>query len=442
VARCLAIAVVLVMAATPDVAGATAVPGPGRILLGGTQQLKGKEASVGRALDVVRTYTKWENGPTINTSTVGAFTAGGARTVFISSTFAWYDWRATATRVNSDADPNNNVPTPYCQFTPKVPGTSTPSGKTWFRAIADGDYDTQFRGWLQQVHNLTNQVPEGYVTLQHEPDRLTKDAGTRSYMTCLGGPADFKAAWTRMYQLASGAVGGGTDLLNAPTGRIRLVPVMTGWGFWHTPGIPGGAAEKALINPDTGAPLPWTTGDDRTLRSARVTEWQPNAGEYNHLGVDVFNLSGSPAGAAFPTSVKVDDPATPAKENSQWRELSILLSPVMRWADQFAQTPTGGRRTLYLAEYGSVGDPTRPQRRSQWLGTACSYLSSPAASHILGANYFDTNEVQLSLWNWTKTGAGAWNARQPSLGPDSTTLATMNAMARSTRFGGTQPCPK
>lgn len=125
--------------------------------------------------------------------------------------------------------------------------------------------------------------------------RRRKDAGTRAYQRCVGGPADYRAAFGRVRQVAEGAFGG---------------------------------EDLTAVNPSTGASLPGLSGDDATLRSARR-----------------------------PVGVRVDDPATTKKEPDQWRELQVLLRPIERWTDNWAKNSAGGQRQLYLAEYGSVPDP-------------------------------------------------------------------------------------
>jgi len=410
------------------------VPGGSRALFGGTKQLLADEAAMGRSLDVVRVYTRWDTGPVLPTSTFAPMTDGGRRTLLVSTTIPWDAWKSEAQKRNGDANPGNNVPTPWCKFAPVRPGTSTPSGKTWWGAVADGDYDAALRTWLTGVHDLAGTAPEVYATLQHEMDRLGKDAGTRAYQRCLGGPADYRAAFARLRQVAQGAFGG-TDLTATPTGRIKLVPIFTGWGFSHT-----ADGDRPLVNTATGATLPGLTGDDATLKSARVTEWLPALRDDEWVGADVFNLSGSTAGMARPVGIKVDDPATAKKETDQWRELEVLLRPIERWTDAWAATSGGGQRQLYLAEYGSVPDPTRSARRAEWLTRACTYLSSPPARRFVAASYFDVNVVQLGRWNWTRTTDGRWSATGSSSGVDTTSVAALGAAGRSARFGGAGPC--
>ena len=436
----LLVAAALTIAAASPAGAVPPVPGPDRILFGGTLGLQAREAELGRKLDVVRVYNPWTTGPTLNQAAFAPLTAGGTRTLLVSTSIDWPSWKSTAEARNRDADPNNNLPVPWCRYAPVVPGTGTGSGKTWFGAVADGDYDTVIRSWLQRVEELATGVPEMYVTFQHEPDRLSDSLAAQQYQQCVGTPAEYRAAWARFRAVADGVTpAGGTDLDAGQGGHLRWVPVFTTWGTWHTTAT-STEPERALINPWTGQPKLGATGDDLTLRSSRATAWLPDPARYDWVGADVFNYSGSVAGSSSPNGVRVDDPGTPDQEEDRWRELSVLVQPVMRWATYNAALPGGGERPIVLAEYGSVPDPTRPGRRATWLANACGFLTSTASSRFLIADYFDTNQMRLATWNWIRQPDGSWKTTSLT-GSDTSSVQALATAGRAARFGGTGACP-
>src|SRR5215208_3589750 len=199
-------AVTLLQVLSSPASAAVPEPGPGRALWGGPLNLQAKEPALGRPLDVVRIYSSWETGPpAVNTTQLAALTTGGRRTLMVNATIPWVGWRDQARRLNSDADPTNNVPEPYCKTRPVLPGTTQASGKTWFGAVADGDYDAALRRWLEQLAGLATETPALYVSFHHEADRLS-DGGT--YQPCVGYPAEYRAAWRRVRLVAEGAAGG------------------------------------------------------------------------------------------------------------------------------------------------------------------------------------------------------------------------------------------
>jgi len=413
-------------------------PGPGRALWGGTTGLQARESALGRPLDVVRIYSQWETGPPqVSTADLRPIVTGGRRTLMYSSTINWGSWRREARARNSDGDPNNNVAEPYCKTRPVVPGTTRPSGKSWFAAVATGDYDAALRRWLEQLAALSSETPALYVSFQHEADRLS-DGQHSEYQPCVGTPAEYRAAWRRLRMVAEGSVGTPKpNLLRRGGGHLVLVAIYTDWGFWHTANNPG-TKPRALVDVSTGQPLPGGSADDQSLHSARVTAWQPAAQDYDIAAIDVYNFSGS--AGPNPNRVAVDDPATPVKESDQWLSLPVLLQPFMRWATNWAARPDGSKRPLMLAEYGSVPDPTRPGRRAAWFGDACRFLSAPAQARFHGAVYFDVAQWGLTTWRWQKTD-GRWSAVGGPTGPDTRSIAAMGQLGRSTRFGGTNPCP-
>jgi hypothetical protein len=422
------------------IAGA-AVPEPGadRALWGGTQTLLPRESALGRPLDVVRAYSVWETGPPqVNTAQLRPMVTGGRRTLLVSATIPWSKWAAEATRRNGDSDATNDVPVPYCGTRPVIPGTSVASGKTWFQAVADGDYDTGLRRWLEQLNDLSAETPALYVSLHHEADRLS-EGSQAIYQQCVGTPDQYRSAWHRLRLVAEGTSVAKPDLTRRNGGRLVLTPIFTGWGFWHTASGPG-TQNRAIANAVTGQPLNSADPNDKNLWNARVTPWVPAADDYDILASDVFNLAGSAAGISAPKNVRVDDPATTAKETDHWRSLEVLSRPFMLWATNWAGTATGPR-PLMLAEYGSVPDPTRPTRRAAWLGDSCRFLTAPANSRVQGALYFDQNEVRLTNWRWQKAADSRWSAVGNPSGTDTGTVSALAAIGGSTRFGGTSSCP-
>ena len=397
-------------------------PGPDRALFGGVQNLMAKESSLGRQLDLVRVYSVWQNGPPAIPPAVSSIMAGGTRTVLLSASIPWHGWEAQGHRLNNDGDPGNDVAMPYC-------ATKPPSGRTWFGAVAAGEYDGRLRTWLQSFANLASATPAAYISFQHEADRLS-DPAKDEYQACVGTPAEYRAAWARIRSVAEGTVGGGPDLTRAGGGKLVLVPIYTTWGFWHTP------SNRVLIQQTTGEP----NTADTTLATARATPWVPAAADYDVLAADTFNYSGSPAGGGIPTRVKVDDPATAVKESDQWRSLRVAVRPFVVWADHHADLPNGNVRPLMLAEYGSVPDPTRPDRRPQWIADACRFFTDPENARFHAASYFDVNQMRLSTWQWTKQSTGAWSASTPT-GTDTRSVAALASMGASARFSGsTNPC--
>jgi hypothetical protein len=432
------VALVLLQLAAPP-AGAVPLPGVGRALWGGTVHLQAREASLGRPLDIVRVYSQWLTGPPqVDTARWRPLTANARRTLLVSTTIPWESWRNQARTLNGDGNPANDVPEPYCKVRPVAPGTSTPSGKTWFGAVAAGDYDAALRRWLQQLAGLAQGNPGVYVSFHHEAERLSDGANTE-YQKCLGTPDQYKAAWRRLRLVASGAVGTPQpNLLRRGGGPLVLVSVHTNWGFWHTANPPGTTA-RALVDPSTGQPVPGQSANDQNLRNARATLWVPAVLDYDVLATDVYNYSGSLG--PDPREVAVDDPATAVRERDLWLPLSILLQPFTRWATNWGARPDGSVRPLMLAEYGSVPDPTRPARRPAWLADACDFLSARAQARFHGAMYFDVAQWSLNAWRWTKLTNGRWSVTGGPTGPDGASVAAMAGMGRSTRFGGAGACP-
>ena len=168
----IAVAVVVLCQLFLTPAAAAPEPGPARALFGGVQNLQAKEGSLGRQLDLVRVYSVWQNGPPAIPPTVSTLMAGGTRTVLLSASIPWHGWHAQGQKLNNDANPGNDVPMPYCATKPTVPGTTNPSGKTWFAAVATGDYDARLRQWLQAYSDMATEQPAAYISFQHEADRL------------------------------------------------------------------------------------------------------------------------------------------------------------------------------------------------------------------------------------------------------------------------------
>ncbi len=434
------LATVLMQVVSSPAVAAVPEPGPGRALWGGNLPLQSREASLGRPLDVVRAYSQWVTGPPqVDTTRLQPLVTGGRRTLLVSSGFPFDNWRSEARTRNTDANPDNDVPDPYCKTRPVVPGTTQPSGKTWFRAIGDGDYDAGLRRWLEQLAALAAETPALYVSLHHEADRLS-DGTLSAYQQCLGAPGDYRAAWQRMRLVASGSVGTPKpNLLRRGGGKLVLVVVHTNWGYWHTANAPG-TASRALVVPSTGQPISTQSADDQSLLNARVTAWTPAAVDYDILATDVYNFSGAPLGAN-PRDVAVDDPATTVRETDQWYQLEVLVRPFVRWATNFGALPGGSVRPLMIAEYGSVADPTRPDRRAAWLGAACRFLSAPAQARFQAAMYFDTDMWRLNTWQWQKQASGRWSAVGTPTGVDTLSVAAMAGIGQATRFGGSSACP-
>jgi hypothetical protein len=432
------LALVLMQLVSPPAVAAVPEPGPGRALWGGNLPLQLRESSLGRPLDVVRVYGQWSvaGPPQVNTAQLQNLTADGRRTLLASSGIPWDNWRNEARARNADADPGNDVAEPYCKVRPVVPGTTQPSGRTWFGAMAAGDYDASLRRWLEQLSALAAQTPALYVSLHHEAERLS-DAAHSMYQGCVGTPAEYRAASQRMRLLAQGAVGTPKpSLLRRDGGRLVIVVVHTNWGYWHTAGSPS----RALVVPSTGQPVAGQSPDDQSLLNARVTPWTPAAIDYDVLGTDVYNFAGAPL-ARDPRNVAVDDPATAVRETDQWYSLEVLVRPFVRWATNHGALPDGSVRPLMIAEYGSVADPTRPDRRAAWLGAACRFLSAPAQARFHAALYFDTDMWRLNTWQWRKDANGRWSAVAGVTGTDTRSVAAMAGIGRSTRFGGTNACP-
>jgi hypothetical protein len=435
----LTVLLLVLMQVLSSPAGAVPLPGPGRALWGGTSHLQARESSLGRPVDIVRVYSQWHTGPpTVDSAALRPLTAEGRRTLLYSSTINWGAWRDEARRLNGDGNPANDVPEPYCKTRPVAPGTTQPSGRTWFGAIGAGHYDAPLRRWLEQLAGLASSNPALYVSFHHEAERLS-DGANSAYQRCLGTPAEYRTAWQRLRRVAEGTVGAAKpNLLRRAGGPLVLVSVHTNWGFWHTANAPGTPA-RALVNPTTGQPVPGQSPDDQNLRNARVTLWAPAAADYDVLATDVYNYSASLG--PNPREVAVDDPATAVRESDQWLSLSVLLQPFMRWATNWAARPGGSVRPLMLAEYGSVPDPTRPARRPAWLGDACRFLSAPAQARFHGALYFDVAQWSLRTWQWQKLANGRWSAVGSATGTDTRSVAAMAGIGRSTRFGGSSPCP-
>ncbi|MEJ7585885.1 MAG: hypothetical protein WKF43_17785, partial [Acidimicrobiales bacterium] len=61
-------------------------------------------------------------------------------------------------------------------------------------------------------------------------------------------------------------------------------------------------------------------------------------------------------------------------------------------------------------------------------------------SRFIVADYFDTNQMRLTTWNWTKQPNGSWRASGPT-GSDTVAIQALAAVGRAPRFGGTGACP-
>ena len=374
----------------------------------------------------------------LDLATLRGLTEGGQRSLFVSAVIPWTSWKAAADLANSDQDPTNDLPVPYCKWTPTHPSTGQPLAKSWFRAFADGDYDTRLRAWLTGVDSLgapgDNPV---LVSLMAEMDRLDALPTTFPYRSCVGTPEEFRAGWARAYAVAGGAIGGPSlNAADGTGGRLIWVPVFTGWAFNYTAGYD--APERPLVDFRTGLPPPGAPPNEATLEIARATPWLPPTGSWDQVGIDEFNFSGAVAGKVVPTRIKVDDPLTTEVETDQWRSLQVLMQPVLLWSTHHAPRPDGSPGTVFLAEVGSVPDPTRPQRRPDWIQDACGYLESQP--RIVGSLYFDTNTVRLSTWSWTKHADGSWHAAPNPTDTDHASVAAWGELMASPRAGGTTSC--
>ncbi len=394
-------------------------PSDQSVVVGGTLEAMNKERTIGATLEAVRVYRTWSNTtpsglPSLTESTeaskLASYMGAGKRTLMYSAGVPWHSWMAEAKRLNGDGDPTNNVADPYCKWKPKV------ATKSWFKSYADGDYDAELRTWLRQFNDLAASVPEIYLSILPEADRLDASPAAAKYQRCVGTAADVRAAWQRMVNIAGGRVVGGASLnaMDRTGGKIRWVPVMTDWAFTHTSGAT--SPERELVNFRTGLPPANATGADATLTSSRATPWMPPVGTYDYAGIDVFNFSGAIAGITVPTRIKVDDPATAVLEEDRWRSLDVITRAVLLWARHNAPMPDGQAAPIYIAELGSVPDPTRPGRRAAWLDEGCRFVAQEP--RIRAVLYFDANTMRLNTWNWKKRSDGGWDATAPATGVD------------------------
>ncbi len=404
------------------------------VVLGGTLEAMHKERAIGATMETVRVYRTWSNttpsgltslSDSAEVSTLSGYIGGGKRTLMYSAGVPWHRWMAEAKQLNGDADATNNVTEPYCKWKPKV------ATKSWFKSYADGDYDAELRTWLRQFNDLAASVPEIYLSIQPEADRLDASPAAARYQQCVGTAAEVRAGWRRLVNIAGGRVVGGTSLnaMDGTGGKIRWVPVMTDWAFTHTAGVT--SRERELVNFRTGLPPASATGADATLGSSRATPWMPPVGTYDYAGIDVFNFSGAVAGSGVPTRIKVDDPATTVVEEDRWRSVDVITRAVLLWSQHHAPMPDGRAAPVYIAELGSVPDPTRPSRRAEWLQEGCRYVQQQP--RIRGVLYFDANTMRLHTWNWKKRADGAWDATAPTTGVD-----TLSAKGFGTWFNGCQ----
>jgi hypothetical protein len=147
------------------------------------------------------------------------------------------------------------------------------------------------------------------------------------------------------------------------------------------------------------------------------------------------------AGSTGPNGVRVDDPATAAKETDLWRSLPNLMAAVKLWATNFTnEMGTARPKRVFVTEFGSVPDPLRPNRKAQWIAEACRWFTDPSNDMFEAALYFDVNQMRLVNWRWTKRN-GAWYSTTPN-GDDQTSISALSAMSRSSRFlPGGGGCP-
>jgi hypothetical protein len=409
------------------------------MLVGGTEQMVSQEGTLGRALDVVRVYATWSQTslPSLNMTQLKKLADGGRRSIFISAVIPWTSWQGKMAGPVPSTAYAKSIDAPNCKWRPTDPNTGQVRAGSWFKAFADGAYDVRLRNWLAQVDSLGSPSNPVFLSLMPEADRLDASPESAQYKQCVGTPEEFRAGWARAYQVAAGQFGGSSlNLSDGTGGHLVWVPVFTDYAFVTTEGYSGEA--RSLVEFKTGLPPPNSPPDQKTLKIARATPWMPPPGTWDHVGIDVFNFSGAVAGSERPTRIKVDDPATQKKETDQWRSVDVLTRPVLLWSTYNAPRPDGADPTVILAELGSVPDPTRPDRRPDWIAEGCSFLQS--AHRIVGALYFHTKTVRLSNWNWTKRSDGAWDAVGSPLGTDTASMKAWGAVMASPRAGGSVPC--
>src|SRR5687768_5908718 len=79
-------------------------PSGSRALFGGPLNLQRRESQLGRNLDVVRIYTKWgPNGPTVDVAALRPLVTAGTRTLIISTSLPWTEWKSQAAVRNGDS---------------------------------------------------------------------------------------------------------------------------------------------------------------------------------------------------------------------------------------------------------------------------------------------------------------------------------------------------
>ena len=65
----------------------------------------------------MRIYTKWgPNGPVVNVTALKPRVTAGTRTLLISASLPWTEWRTQAQTRNNDANPDNNTAVSGSQF--------------------------------------------------------------------------------------------------------------------------------------------------------------------------------------------------------------------------------------------------------------------------------------------------------------------------------------
>jgi hypothetical protein len=275
------------------------------MLVGGTEAMVSQEGTLGRPLDVVRVYATWSptSLPTLNMTQLRNLADGGRRSIFISAVIPWTSWQGKVAALPTTATASeSSVLAPNCKWRPTDPNTGQVLQGSWFKAFADGAYDTRLRTWLSQVDSLGSPSNPVFLSLMPEADRLDASKESAAYKQCVGTPEEFQAGWARAHQVAAGAVGGTSlNLSDGTGGHLVWVPVFTDYAFTTTEGYSGPV--RNLVEFKTGLPPAGAPEDQRTLKIARATPWIPPSGTWDHVGIDVFNFSGAVAGGERPTRI-------------------------------------------------------------------------------------------------------------------------------------------
>jgi hypothetical protein len=206
--------------------------------------------------------------------------------------------------------------------------TDRHSGYIDWRKIAEAEHGSRLYrrivGWAEGVKRFGARL---LFSFHPEPESWSSDPH--------GGPADFQAAWRRVWQVFRAR-------------RVRnatWVWTMTDWAF-HA--------------------------DDQ--RAAR--NWWPGARYVDAIGADVYNWWKCRHGG------------------DGWTQLERDIEALRRFGRRYPG------KDIYVPEFGSVEDRSRPGRKARWLRNVRKLLKRPRYRQFKGLFYFHRKSTDDGICDW------------------------------------------